>query len=223
MRYGAEVPVARAARLWHLVTSAVCAFALAVQVGSVMSGTAVLVSEDPPPLGLRLWQFVSYFTIQANTLLLVCAIGLVLDPARDGRGWRVLRLCALTGITVTGLVHWFLLRPLLDLEGWNWATDKLLHVVAPLLAVSGWLIFGPRPRISVQVIGWSLLWPAGWLAYTLVVGALRGWYPYPFLNPERQGVGAVAIACLLITAAFIGLSALFAGLDQRLPPRPVAA
>ncbi len=87
----------------------------------------------------------------------------------------------------------------------------------------GWLLFGPRPRIDLRAIGWSLLWPAGWLVYTLVVGAVRGWYPYPFLNPRSQGVGAVVVASLSITTLFVVLSGLFAWLDRRLPPRPEAA
>jgi len=42
---------------------------------------------------------------------------------------------AVVGITVTGVVHWFLLRPILDLTGASYAVDKLLHVVVPLFAV----------------------------------------------------------------------------------------
>lgn len=221
--YGARVPVTRVSWLWHAVTAVVCAFALVVQVGLTVSGANVLVAEEQPPLGVRLWQFVSYFTIQANVLVLISAITLVRDPAADGPGWRVLRTCVLTGITVTGLVHWFLLRPLLDLQGWSWTADKLVHVVVPILTVLGWFLFGPRPRIDLRAVGWSLLWPAGWLVYTLAIGALRGWYPYPFLNPGRQGAGAVVVASLSITVLFVGLAAVFAWLDRALPPRPGAA
>lgn len=67
-------------------------------------------------------------------MLITCAT-LALEPRRDGRVWRVVRLDALVGITVTGVVHWFLLRPLLELDGMSYVTDKLLHVAVPLLAV----------------------------------------------------------------------------------------
>src|SRR5690606_28950316 len=104
------------------------------------------------------------------------------DPAADGRLFRVLRLDAIVGITVTGLVHWFLLRPLLSLEGADYVADKLLHVVVPVLAVIGWAAFGPRPRVTAFVVRWALAWPVGWLVVTLVVGAISQWYPYPFLD-----------------------------------------
>ena len=101
----------------------------------------------------------------------------------------MLRLAALVMITVTGLVHWFLLRPLSTLAGVEAVGDVLVHVAVPLLTVVGWLVFGPRPRIEARTVAWSLAWPIGWLVYTLLVGALTGWYPYPFLDVAAEGVG----------------------------------
>ena len=102
---------------------------------------------------------------------------------------------------MTGLVHWFLLRPLSTLVGVEAVGDVLVHVAVPVLTVIGWLVFGPRPRIDGRTVAWSLAWPIGWLVYTLVVGALTGWYPYPFLDVAARGVGPVAITCGAIAAA----------------------
>lgn len=95
---------------------------------------------------------------------------------------------------VSGLVTWFWLRPLLELSGWSYATDKLLHVVVPIMAVLGWLAFGPRPRISLRVVLLAVIWPVAWLAYTLLLGAATGWYPYPFVDVDARGPGPVAVA-----------------------------
>ena len=89
---------------------------------------------------------------------------------------------AITGITVTGLVHWFLLRPLLHLQGADYVADKLLHLVVPVLAIIGWLVFGPRPRTSWPASLRASVWPIAWLVVMLVQGAANGWYPYPFLD-----------------------------------------
>ena len=83
--------------------------------------------------------------------------------------------------------------------------DKLLHVVVPLLAVIGWLFFGPRPRVTIRVILLGLVWPARWLAYTLVRG-VTGWYPYPFLDVDAQGGARVAVASLAVTGLIGALS-----------------
>ena len=82
------------------------------------------------------------------------------------------RLDALSGISITALVHWFLLHPLDDFHGWLWASDTLVHIVVPVLVVLGWLVFGPRRRISFRTVLLGLIWPLAWLLYTLLVGAI---------------------------------------------------
>ncbi|MBB6626662.1 Pr6Pr family membrane protein [Nocardioides sp. KIGAM211] len=208
------------ARRWHLVTAVVAVAALLLQLVLVVSGSAVLAEQDPPGLALRLGRFASYFTIQSNLLVAVAAITLARDPARDGAGWRVLRLAGVVGIAVTGLVHFVLLRPLLDLDGADYVADKLLHVAVPLLAVVGWVLLGPRPRASVRTAALALLWPLAWLAWTLAVGALSGWYPYPFLDPAEDGAGAVVVACLGITVLVVAFFGAALAVDRRAAPAP---
>lgn len=210
------------ARTVHLVVAVVAWFALVLQLVLVLVGTAILDETDPPALPLRVARFLAYFTIQSNILVAIAATTLALDPRRDGRRWRVLRLAAVVGITVTGLVHFVLLRPLLDLEGADWAADKLLHLVVPVLAITGWAVFGPRPRITRREIAWALAWPVLWLGVTLVVGATTGWYPYPFLDHREDGSGAVVVACVGVTALFLVLFALASYVDRRAATAPRA-
>ena len=151
----------------------------------------------------------------------ITAVQLARDPARDGRLWRVVRVAAVVGITVTGLVHFLLLRPLLDLEGANWLADKLLHMVVPVLAVAAWLLAGPRPRAPWRTAMTALVWPVAWLAWTLAVGAATGWYPYPFLDVGAEGAGAVAVTCAAVTLVFVALAAALSAVDSRMPPAPV--
>ncbi|WP_170286180.1 Pr6Pr family membrane protein [Nocardioides rubriscoriae] len=209
-------------RRWHLLTAAAATAALALQLVLVVRGGQVLDEVEPPALPLRLARFVAYFTIQSNVLVAVVSAQLARDPGRDGATWRVLRLAAVVGITVTGLVHFVLLRPLLDLEGADWVADKMLHMVVPVLAVAGWVAFGPRPRVTGRVAALTLVWPVGWLVVTLLVGAMTGWYPYPFLDHREDGAGAVVVACLGVTVLFVALLAAASALDRRLAPRRTA-
>ena len=183
----------------------------------------MLDESEVPGLGIRLGRLVSYFTIQSNLLVAVTAWQLWRDPVRDGSWWRVVRVAAVAGITITGLVHFVLLRPLLDLEGADWFADKLLHMVVPLLAVVAWGLVGPRPRVTWATVGWALVWPLAWLAWTLVVGRLTGWYPYPFLDSREDGAAAVVVACLGITVLFVAVLAGALALDRRLAPAPSGA
>jgi hypothetical protein len=205
-------------RRWHLLTAVVTTAAITLQLVLVVRGGQVLDEVDPPALPLRLARFVAYFTIQSNLLVAVVTAQLARDPDRDGASWRVLRLAAVVGISVTGLVHFVLLRPLLDLDGADWVADKLLHMVVPVLALAGWAAFGPRPRVTRRVAALTLVWPVGWLVVTLLVGATTGWYPYPFLDPREDGVGDVVVVCLGVTVLFVALLAAASALDRRLAP-----
>jgi hypothetical protein len=213
----------RRAGLVHAVVAVVATAALVLQLVLVVGGSAVLDETDVPPLGVRVVRFFCYFTVQSNILVAVTSWQLARDPRRDGRWWRPARLMALVGIAVTGLVHLVLLRPLLSLDGADWLADKLLHVAVPLLAVVAWFVVGPRPRTAWRTVLEALAWPLVWLAVTLVLGSLTGWYPYPFLDPATGGAGAVVVACLGVTVLFLGLFAGTVALDRRLRPAPETA
>nr|WP_246315148.1 Pr6Pr family membrane protein [Kineococcus aurantiacus] len=164
-------------------------------------------------------RFVSFFTVQSNVLVLLAAVSLVLDPARDGRFWRVLRLDALLGITVTGLVFGTVLAPYLHPTGLGWWVNAGFHYVSPVMALAGWLLFGPRPRVDGATVAWAVVWPLAWVAFTFARGAATGWYPYPFLDVTDAGwpvalrnTGVVVVLSLLLLA-------LFRALDRRLPVR----
>jgi hypothetical protein len=99
--------------------------------------------------------------------------------------------------------------------------DRLLHVVVPVLALVGWLLFGPRPRIDWPTCLRAAVWPIGWLVVMLVSGALTGWYPYPFLDHRQHGWGHVAVVCAGIFVLFFALFATLREYDRRRSPAPV--
>jgi hypothetical protein len=208
------------ARTVHLVVAAVAWFALVFQLVLVIQGSAVLVEDDPPGMATRVGRFFAYFTIQSNILVAYTSTQLARDPVLDQPRWRAVRDASLIGITVTGLVHFFLLRPLLDLDGADWLADKLLHMVVPVLALAAWVWVGPRPRVTWRDAAYALLWPVVWLAFTLGMGQVSGWVPYPFLDAETEGWASVVVVSIGITVLLLALAALLRWLDRKLPPAP---
>lgn len=169
-----------------------------------------------PDLGVRLVRFFSYLTIWFNIMIAgTCAL-LAVNPLHDGRIWRGLRLDGLVIAVVGGLVHWFLLRPLLALRGLDQFADKLLHVVVPLMAAVGWILFGPRGRVDRLDLLTFLVVPVVWLTYTLIRGAMIGWYPYPFIDVSVHGYAAVTATCFTIAALMVALAMGAMWLDHRL-------
>jgi uncharacterized membrane protein len=216
------------ARLWHgcIVAMLLAAFVvqvlLAVHASASPAGHGVGVLAGAP-LGTRLLRVVSFFTIESNVLCAVVSAQLARDPDRDGPVWRVIRLDALFGIAVTGIVYSTVLAKGHEPKGWEQvSTNTVFHYLVPIMMVLGWLLFGPRPRITVSVVLWSLVWPLLWFGYTLAHGAASRWYPYPFVDVATQGYGRVLVNAVLVTVVFGAVSALFALGDRTLPHTPPA-
>ena len=132
-------------------------------------------------------RFFAYFTIQSNLIGMV-ALLLVL-AARGGersRGLELLHGAAAVYLRVTFVVVMVLLShvdvglqlPWVDRGG------------AQALPGYAWQIGLSTRRTSASTSATSLYWfmyPAIWVAATLVRGASHGWYPYPFLGScERR-------------------------------------
>lgn len=216
----------RAARAWHLVTAIVALTALTLQLVLVIQGGRVLdETADPPSLVLRLLRFLSYFTIQSNILVLAATTVLAWDPQRRGGAFQVLRTAATTAIIVTALVHWFVLRADLDLHGADLMADRLLHLAVPILAVFGWLVFGPRPAMTWATSLWASAGALIWLAETLLLAAATGWYPYAFLDHREHGWDHVVGASTGVVVLWFALLLAQHAYDRwtRPAPRPEVA
>lgn len=203
-----------AARGWHFLTAVTAIFALVLQFVLIWNGHVILVDDEAmPPLGERVIRYFGYFTILSNAAVAVACWTLAFGRDSNSTAWRLLRLDGLIGITVTFLVVQILLSGIIELHGVDLLADRLLHVVVPLMAILGWVLFGPRERIQRRDLLLSLVAPVLWLVYTLVRGAIVDWYPYPFLDAGEIGYGPVALYCLGISALFVGLAALAWKLD----------
>jgi hypothetical protein len=208
------------ARLWHAITFLVAAGAVLLQLWLAVAGQRVSLGGAAgvtTDLVTRLIRFASFMTIWFNVIVAGTVAVLMVNPDHDGRLWRALRLDGVVLAVVGALVHWFLLRPLLDLHGLDYLADKLLHIVVPALALIGWLVFGPRDRIGMRDVGACLVLPLVWLVYTLVRGAVVHWYPYPFIDVDQHGYRFVTVVSLSLATALFGLAAAALWLDRRLP------
>ena len=195
--------------------------ALAVVLAAAIAADFVLTLIEvngTPKVTTRVIRYFSYFTVESNLLVLAGVLPLGRDPGHDGDLWRVIRLMSLLGITITALVYGVVLAPTSHPQGLHVAINLALHYVSPVMTIGGWLLFGPRPRITGRVVTATLAWPVLWVGYTLWHGAVSGWYPYGFLDVHVHGYG-VALrnvgVIVVIALVFLGL---FRLLDGRLPP-----
>jgi hypothetical protein len=213
----------RASRVWHLLIAADVVAALIIQLVLILTGGPdPNTGETVASVGVvtRMIQTLSFFTIQSNILVLIIAVTLVLDPDRDGRLWRILRLDTLLGITITGLVFDLILIHYVHPSGWQLVATIGFHYIAPWATVLGWLLFGPRPRIDRSTIVWAFAWPVAWIAYTFVRGRLVDWYPYPFLDVQKIGYLSAFGSTLAVLAVAVVLVVVYRRLDRTRFLRP---
>jgi hypothetical protein len=202
----------RWARVWFGATAG------CVAAGVVISAVTAANNADGHfhPAAARLFNTLAFFTIQSNLLVGVAALLLAIRLERSSLWFSVLRLSGLTAITVTGIVFHAVLAQTLDLKSWAAAGNELVHTVVPVMAVVGWLLLGPRGLVSRRVAWLSLIFPAGWLAFTLIRGAIAHWYPYPFIDVTQLGYGRAAVNCVWVALLMLGLAAGATVLDDRL-------
>jgi hypothetical protein len=200
-------------RLWHAAIAGLAAFALIGQI-------ALSIDRDRSLVNLF-----SYFTIESNILVMIAAALIAVRPDRGGTAFGILRLGGLTAITITGIVYATVLTGNTDFSGIEWWYDKVFHYVIPVLSVLGFLLFRPRTRFQGSAL-WFLVWPLAWLAYTLIRAAVsdpsyavtsdrRADVPYDFLDVDRHGGWAVALASLVVLALALGLAWGYLKLSRR--------
>lgn len=209
-----------AARLWFGAIAIIVAIALIIQIVLIFTGGQDVNSGSTgqgESLGTRFVRLFSFFTIQSNLFVLGTSIVLAFNILKDGPVWRVLRLDALLGIIITGLVYDTVLAQLVHPTGWALAATIGFHYISPWATLVGWLLFGPRPRMSWGTCLAAFLWPVLWLVYTFINGAVTGWYPYPFLNVTLIGYADSIRNCLIVLAIGVVIAVVLTLLDKWLP------
>lgn len=165
----------------------------------------------------RVFNVFWYFTIQSNLIVGVTCLLLALRLDRSAPVFRVFRLIGVVGIAVTFVVFHVALSSLLDLDTWGQTANQLQHTVVPVLAIVGWLAFGPRGLTSSRVARLTVLFPAVYIVATAIRGPLaHHFYPYPFADVTKLGYVRVAINGAWISLFFFALAAGATALDGRL-------
>jgi len=211
----------RVARAFFGATSLIVTFALVLQLFLSVTRGADEGSFTATPD--RIINFFSYFTVLSNVAVAATTGLLAVRLHRPSVLFRTLRLDAVVGIAVTGVVFHLALAQLQELTRWDALADTLLHTVSPILAVLGWVLFGPRGMLSPRIVLLAVIAPVAWIVYTLVRGALvldrfgNHYYPYPFMDVGVHGYPVVLLNVTLVAVLFLTISFGALALDRRLP------
>jgi len=166
--------------------------------------------------------FFSYFTNLSNifaSVVFIAGAVYLLQGRTPTPAQELIRGASVVAMAVVGIVFSVLLQDtdLGTLQPW---VNFVVHYVMPVAVVADWLFQPPKSTIAPQQIGYWLIYPLLYLAYTLIRGAIVGFYPYPFLNPDKVGgYGIVALYCIGIFVLFLVVGWVSLALGNRLPRR----
>ncbi|HXO98892.1 MAG TPA: Pr6Pr family membrane protein [Luteibacter sp.] len=176
--------------------------------------------------GMVLLRFFSFFTILSNVL-----VGLVATSAAMGGNWGFLRFwrgprvrgLAALSITVTCLIYATLLQSLWHPLGPQLIADRSLHYVVPVLYLVWWIALLPHGTLVWRDAACWLGFPLVFAVWTFIRGAIMHEYPYPFMDVDKLGYGAVLVNSALVGVLFLVLGLAFVALDRLLGRRAAMA
>lgn len=159
-----------------------------------------------------LWILARFFTVLTNGAVAVVFAGIALGARVTAR-----RIGGVTlAILLVGAVYGLLLRGLLHLSRGALLADTLLHKAVPVLVALWWIFCAPKGKLRWRDPWWWAAFPAAYLPYALLRGAMEGKYAYPFINVDRLGIGQVLVNVLLIAAEFLAMGFALVWMDRRL-------
>jgi hypothetical protein len=162
-------------------------------------------------------RLLSFFTILTNILVaLAMTLPWLAPESRFGAFFSrpSVRTAIASYIIVVSAIYYAILRKLWNPKGLQYLADTIELCVAPALYVVDWLIFVPKGMVSARSVPYWLLYPLGYAAFSLIHGAVTGFYPYPFLSVMQLGYARVLLNISVLTAAFAVFGLILVGIDR---------
>ncbi len=169
--------------------------------------------------GNSIINFFSFFTNLSNlfaaTVLIIGALYLFRHHEPTARD-DIIRGTAVVCMALVGVVFSALLRNV-DLGHLLPWVNIVLHYIMPIVIVADWLYQPPNTKLVFRQMWLWLIFPALYLVYSVIRGAIVGFYAYPFFNPAKSGgYGGVALYCIAIAVMFFFFSLLLMTLGNKL-------
>jgi hypothetical protein len=171
--------------------------------------TIVTARTNGTSVSTAIVNYFSFFTILTNLLVALVLTVSLREPKSGGSNFFLtpgVQSAAAVSISIVGIVYSLVLRHLWDPEGLQKVADVLLHDVVPVVYVLYWLLFVPKDRLYFRDVPRWLAYPAIYLVYTLIRGAITARYPYHFLDAGEIGYPRVTINVVILLASFLGVS-----------------
>ncbi|PTS82580.1 MULTISPECIES: Pr6Pr family membrane protein [unclassified Caulobacter] len=198
-------------KAWRILIAAIAVTGPLLQYGLMLEGET-LTSGIAKSV-----EFFSYFTIISNLLAAVVLTAPLVAPRSALALWceqTPPRVATAVYLAITAGIYHTLLASQWDPQGWRLVSDTLLHTVTPALFLLDWLARGGVGPVVWRAVPKVLILPTAYGVWTLLHGALSGFYPYPFMNVAKRGYPAVLVTMVVMAIGFLVVAAVFTALHQ---------
>lgn len=162
-------------------------------------------------------RFFSYFTILTNLLVAISLTSMMVKPSGSwGKFFSrpPVQAAIALYIGVVGLVYVVALANIWNPVGLQLVADRLLHYVVPFFFIFYWAFFAPKKSLQWKHPLWWLIYPAAYLVFVLIRGALVNAYPYYFIDSTQLPWSEVIRNMFVLFAVFAGLGFLLVGISR---------
>lgn len=174
--------------------------------GGLLLQYVLMLKSGEASAGVLTLRFFSYFTILTNLLVaLSMTVPTILPASGVGRFFARsgTRAAIAVSIAIVGIIYALLLAHVWNPAGWQKVADIALHRLTPPLYVLWWLVCAEKTGVGPRsAVGW-LAYPLAYCGWTLLHGALTGFYPYWFIDAGTLGWPRTLLNGVMVLAAFL--------------------
>ncbi len=138
--------------------------------------------------------------------------------AENSVKFRYFKFLITMSILLTGLVAHFMLQGMFDdMDATAKAGLTFLHYVVPIGTFLDWFLFDVKGNTKWKMPLFAALFPIVYVAVSMIAAQFltgENKYPYPFLNVDALGAGAVALNIVLIALGFFAVGYLAVAADH---------
>lgn len=164
--------------------------------------------------------FFSFYTILTNLVLVLIYLSALTTSPWLGLFRHPLTRAMMVAVMalVCGFYH-LLLSGLYQFDGLLHVANVTLHYITPSVYALWWLFVSPHGGLRWLDIGVMLVPTLAYFFYILARGAIVSEYPYPILEVNNLGYGAVFLNALAVAAVLALLCFIVVTLDHLLAQR----
>jgi len=198
-------------KAWRILIAAVACL------GPILQYGLMIYDETLVSAAVKSVQFFSYFTILSNLLAAAALTAPLTAPASGLATWAEQsgpRASVATYLTITAVVYHTMLAWQWHPQGLRLLSDTILHTLTPAAYLIDLALRGGQGQARWIAAAKAMAFPALYGVWTLIHGALAGWYPYPFMNVAKRGYLTVLLTMVEMSLAFALVAVVFIALSR---------